>query len=189
MDQENSTNIVLRIIGRHWRIMAISLVFILGVLAFNIFFVLQHKIGWKDIIPGITSREDLIKKLGAPRKEIDLGWAKGVAYASGIDLLPNTVLFDATSKVVSDIFVTASSENEGRRYYVEMTLLGAPDRVMYSRMFRTSKIFIFASRGVAFSADGSTKLVDGVHYYRQTTTEDYLKKYGQFFDEKNARQF
>lgn len=169
--------------------MAISLVFILGALAFNIFFVSQHKTGWKDITPGITSREDLIKKLGEPQKEIDLGWAKGVAYASGIDVLPNTVLFDETGKVVSDMLVVVSSESQGRRYYDEMTSLGAPERIMYSRMFRASKIFIFASRGVAFSADGSTKLVDGVHYYRQTTTEDYLKKYGQFFDEKNARQF
>lgn len=144
---------------------------------------------WQSIIPGKTSKTEAVRLLGKPQGENEFPFGKGLTYESGIKTIPNTIIIDQKSDQVKGVFLTVSDEKKAKDFYQEMQKLGNPEKVMYSRMLQFSKIYIFASKGITYSADEITKMVDGIHYYQPTTLETYLSEYGSYFASENPFRY
>lgn len=144
---------------------------------------------WQSVVPGKTSKNELVRLLGKPGQETELFLGKGLNYDSGIKTIPNFVLIDQKTEKVKGIFLAISDQKRAKDLYQEMEKLGNPEKVMYSRMFQFSKIYIFVSKGVSYSANEDVKMVDGIHYYQPTTLETYLSEYSSFFANENPFRY
>lgn len=144
---------------------------------------------WQGIVPGQSLKSDVITKFGSPLKE-DTNPKLGsvLLYDSKIAVLPNTVIYSQQTNKVSDTFLTITNQADGQNLYRKMGSLGKPEKVLYSRLLTDSEIYIFATKGVTYSANPDTKMVDSVHYYLPTTLNGYLTKYGEYFNKEKPKQ-
>lgn len=144
---------------------------------------------WNGIIPGKTTKTEVVGKLGSPQEDIPEPFGQSLIYPSGIKALPNTVIYDKTTNVVLGTLVSVSDENQAKQYYQEMQKMGKPEKVTYGTYLQFSKIYIFASKGITYSANENTKMVDGFQYYVPTKLDNYLSQFGKFFSDQNPSQF
>jgi len=140
---------------------------------------------WNDIIPGQTTKIEVINKLGNPLEEKAESFGQIMTYDSGIKALPNTIIYDTTTGKVSGTLITVSDKAQAENFYQEMLKLGKPEKIMYSKYLQFSKIYIFAQKGISYSANETTKTVDAIHYFQPTTLDKYLSQFGGFFSEDN----
>lgn len=144
---------------------------------------------WNNITPGITTKSEVVSRLGSPQQEKVEDLGNLLLYDSGTPSFPNVVISDEKSGKVLGELVSVTNETEGKKYYQEMLSLGKPEKIMFSTYQQFSKIFIFSQKGITYSTNEATKTVDAVHFYVPTTLSDYLSRYGKFYSEKDEYKF
>ncbi len=162
------------------------------VLGFGLFYFTQDLFitnSWKGIKPGVTTKDQVVSILGQPKQDIKMPFSRGMVYDSGLVGLPNIVIYDETTGKVEGTLIEVTDQNEARKYYQEKQGLGKPEKIMYSSYSGFSKIVIFPQKGITYSANDVTKMVDGIQLYVPITLADYLSKYGKFFNEQSEYQY
>lgn len=143
---------------------------------------------WNNIIPGETTKTEVIKKLGNPLEDKIESFGQVMTYDSGIKALPNTIIYDKKTGKVVGTLVTVTDKVQAEKLYQEMLKLGKPEKVMYSTLLQFSRIYIFAQKGITYSVNEELKRVDGLHCYPPTTLTNYLSEYGKYYSEESKFQ-
>ena len=140
---------------------------------------------WQGIIPGKTTKDEVISKLGKPQEEETRSFGSVLLYDSGIKALPNTIIYNPGTGKVEGTLVAVSASKQGQSLYNQMKSLGKPGKIMYSRLYQGAKVYIFASKGITYSADDSQKVIDSYHIYSPTSLTNYLSEYGKYYSEND----
>lgn len=144
---------------------------------------------WNNTTPGVTTKNEVVSKLGPPQQEKMEELGNLLMYDSGTQSFPNVVIYDNKSEKVLGELVSVTNETDGKKYYQEMLSLGKPEKIMFSTYQQFSKIFIFPQKGITYSVNEATKTVDAVQFYVPTSLSNYLSKYGGFFNEEDKFKY
>lgn len=136
---------------------------------------------WRGIIPGKTTKEEVISILGQPeeaREYMGLEYytypTERPAFRNGIGFKQGIVQLMFVNVLVEDApLISAASKKYGK-----------PDEVTYSYFGRLARAYIFARHGVTLIAyeDG---LVIAEMYYVPMAIEEFMNQYGKDFPMKN----
>lgn len=138
---------------------------------------------WQGVRPSITTKEEVIKTLGAPIKEKQTPLGNTLLYPSDNKVFPNTILFDKEDKVTS-IFIQVPT-NDPIKFSEWLQDYGQPKKEMYNSYSAFTKTYIFPNKGVAVVANKEADQIYSIHYFQPTNLEDYLSQWDNYLFEES----
>lgn len=130
------------------------------------------------IVPGVTTREDVIAALGQPAVKENEGDVEALYYASSTKGIFNIVLVENeiaqyTSKLLS--------EQDALRLSSVLEQLGDPEHQLYSYFQAGSRTFVYPQRGILFVVDPKMDVVFIQECFVPQESALFLATYGQNF--------
>ncbi len=134
------------------------------------------------IVPGVTTREEVIAVLGQPSIHENEGNQESLYYSSGTKGIFNSVLVEQgvayyTSKLLG--------EQEGLRLSNIVDKLGDPEYLAYSYFVAGSKTYLYPELGVSFIADPNMDIVFIQDCFVPQDLASFLAAYGENLPEEN----
>lgn len=138
---------------------------------------------WQGLKPGITSKQDVIKKLGEPIEKREIPYGSAYIYPSDFEVFPNVVIFDKEEKAKT--FLVSVPLDEPIKFSDLVEKYGQPEKEMYNSIAWNTKTYIFAKRGLVVVANKEVDQVFQIQYLEPTTVEKYLEEWGPNLSEEN----
>lgn len=132
---------------------------------------------WQGIIPGKTTRAEVVKILGEPaetRQANNLDW---YGYPTQDDMFYNGIGFDQNDIVTAMLIHVFSEEN----YLLSnaQAEFGEPEKITYSEYAQGTKTYIFASKGAALTAYEDSGVVVEKLYFVPLSLDEFMDTYGR----------
>lgn len=139
---------------------------------------------YKGIKPGITTKEEVINKLGQPKRVLNNESKEFLIFDSVDKTLPNTLLVDKGKvKLVGEHIPSSRMLNLSDA----MKKYGPPEKVMFNHYDFNTRTYIFASQGVAVIANVNYGTVYEISYFEPISIEAYLSSWGKELSETVER--
>ena len=134
------------------------------------------------IVPGVTTRDEVIAKLGHPSVIENEGHVETLFYTSSAKGIFNFVLVEnEVARYTSNLL----GEDDTLRLSGILEQLGEPEHRSYSLFVAGSRTYVYPQQGILFIAD---PLMDSVFIQECFTPQDlarFLATYGQNLPEEN----
>lgn len=138
---------------------------------------------WKEVVPGISTRQETIEKLGNPKVEGD----SLLEFESTSSTRNHTVSLEGNTvsliKEVVSFRDTATAEDFTAKYGETSELLYGPDAE------NGYYLFIYSQKGVAYLGNPATGNLLEVWYFPATTFEEFINKWASGYSETLTPQF
>lgn len=143
----------------------------------------RHAKSWRSIIPGQTTRQEVVQILGQP-DEIQgsvIGLEMYVYRGTSEDppQLWNAVGFDSSGNVARLVSVP-SPAGDDYLYADAVADMGPPERVLFSYNGPGTRTYVFASHGVTLIAYEQGRAISQL-YYEPMSITDYMDSYGRHY--------
>lgn len=139
---------------------------------------------WQGIIPGQTSKQEVISKLGQPKEDINENDWEKLSYPSDRNLFYHWITINKTNdKIVLVYYVVPENENLSINQYLQK--YGQPEKVMYSNFSQYIKVAIYPDIGIAVWFDEKSCKVIFIRWFEPMSFKDFIKNYGDGLSEKN----
>lgn len=131
---------------------------------------------WGEITPGYSTTDQVIKKLGQPKKVVQTPQGTELSFESSFPAIPNKVIADRAGKIVFIKEFLLYDENHLLEQYVEK--YGQPGLVLNDLEGGSLKAHVFLKQGLVIMAHIADNSVQEKWYFPPTTQDIFLKSWG-----------
>ncbi len=121
----------------------------------------------ETIVPGQTSREEVLQRYGKPDDEYIQEGVHYLVYPAGESAYETVGVRDDRA-----IFVAANPPQEGQAPQAYAPDLGEPELVYYSKYAAGARTLAYPGRGMTFVVTSENVVVE-IHHYVPMTPEEY----------------
>jgi hypothetical protein len=137
--------------------------------------VIENNTCLPSIIPGKTSRSEVISSLGEPSQVQQEGGFENLYYPSPIKGQFNQVSLN--NQVVEQV-VVIQGEEPPQRWSDVQSRHGIPAHTAYSDYLQGSRVFAYPELGLSYTADSDMDVVFFRVCFVPLSLEDYISRYG-----------
>lgn len=135
-----------------------------------------------EIVPGVTTRDEVIAALGQPSVIENEGNAEILYYASSTKGIFNYVLME---NEIAQYTTKLLGDQEPLRLSNALEQLGEPELKFYSYFKAGSSTFVYPQQGILFIVDPKMDIVFMQECFVPQESAHFLETYGQKFPEEN----
>lgn len=137
------------------------------------------QIDFQKIIPGVSSKDDVISLLGTPLVER----GNTIEYKSSSPNFNHQVIFDQ-EKVSFVKEIVTLKEKDTKKAQDIIKIYGEPKKMLYGPDAEAGfYLFVYPESGVAYIGHPESGMLLEIWYFPPTTTEDFINKYAQGYSE------
>jgi outer membrane protein assembly factor BamE (lipoprotein component of BamABCDE complex) len=134
------------------------------------------------IVPGVTTREEVIAKLGQPLIMENEGDVETFYYSSSTKAIFNFVLVEnGVARYTSKLF----GEEDELRLSSILEQMGEPEYLAYSHYVAGSRTYVYPQQGLLFIADPNMDFVFIQDCFEPQNLASFLASYGENIPEEN----
>ena len=134
------------------------------------------------IVPGTTTREEVIGKLGMPIKNIQTAGDETLSYNSTNKNLDSQIIIEKGVVVLVKEMVSYSDTKKvsgiSKKYGVAIYSLFGPNSA------GGSKLYIYPDKGIAYIGNPEFDALEEIWYFVPTSINDFKKKWAANYSEK-----
>lgn len=143
----------------------------------------RHGEAWSEILPGKSTKEDVVKKLGEPISTTE----NSLLYKSTSATRNNQITLNANQVELVKQMVTPqdkiTTQTLIQKYGIGTNVLYGPDSP------NGINLFVYVNRGFAYLGNPITESVIEIWYYPPTTLENFNNKYAQEYSSTYRPRF